>query len=86
LKIFHAYCKSLENNYNELNLILLHEKYIFTGTETSFDSNIPLGRINNNNYNVFRRDRNGGGIITAIDKKYKCMRRVDLEFNILEIM
>jgi exonuclease III len=88
LKIFYANCKSLENKYNELNLILLHEKYdIFTGTETWFDSSIPLSRINNN-YNVFRRDRNrnGGGIIAAIDEKYKCMRRVDLESNILETL
>ncbi len=83
MKIFYANCKSLENKYNELNHILLHEKYDIY--KSWFDSSIPLSRINNN-YNVFRRDRNRGGIIAAIDKKYKCMRRVDLELSVLEIM
>jgi hypothetical protein len=40
----------------------------------------------NYDYNVFRKDRNGGEVIAAIDNKYRCMARIDLESNILEIM
>ena len=86
LNIFYANFRSVCNKVIDLNIKLEELKIdVLLGTETWLNTQYSNNQIIRT-FQIHRRDRNskGGGVLAAVRKGYKSLRRMEFESDIIE--